>query len=68
MEKYDTLKNRAKRHAELKKQSLERPGIREMMAVYNLWQESYRAELAHQTINDSAYTVANSDSSEPIFV
>ena len=67
MGKYDTPKNRAKRHAELRKQSLKRPGVKEMMTVYNLWQESYKAEQAHQTIKDSAYTVTNSNSSEPIF-
>ena len=67
MGKYDAPKNRAKRHTELRKQSLDRPGVKEMMIVYNLWQESHKAEQAHQAINDSAYTVTNSDSSEPIF-
>ena len=67
MGKYDAPKNRAKRHSELKKQSLERPGVKEMMTVYNLWQEGHKAEQAHQAIKDSAYTVTNSDSSEPRF-
>lgn len=67
MGKYDAPKNRAKRHAKLRKQSLERPGVKEMMTVYNLWQESHKAEQAHQAIKDSAYTVTNSDSSEPRF-
>ena len=67
MGKYDAPKNRAKRHSELKKQSLERPGVKEMMTVYNLWQESHKVEQAHQVIKDSAYTVTNSDSSEPRF-
>ena len=67
MKKYDTPKNRAKRYTELRKQSLERPGVKEMMTVYNLWQESYNVEQAHQAIKDSTYTVTNSNSSEPIF-
>ena len=67
MGKYDAPKNRAKRHTELRKQSLERPGVKEMMTVYNLWQESYKAEQAHQAIKDFAYIATNSDSSEPIF-
>ena len=67
MGKYDAPKNRAKRHSELKKQSLERPGVKKIMTVYNLWQESHKAEEAHQAIKDSAYTVTNSDSSEPRF-
>ena len=67
MGKYEIPKNRAKRHAELRKQSFERPGVKEMMIVYNLWQESHKAEQAHQAIKDSAYTVTNSDSSEPRF-
>ncbi len=67
MGKYEAPKNRAKRHAELRKQSLERPGVKEMMTVYNLWKESHKAEQAHQAIKDSAYTVTNSDSSEPRF-
>ncbi len=67
MGKYDVPKNRAKRHAELRKKSLDRPGVKEMMTVYNLWQESHEAEQAHQVINNSAYKVTNSDSSEPIF-
>ena len=68
MGKYEAPKNRAKRHDELRKQSLERPGVKEMMTVYNLWQESYKVEQTHQAIKDSAYTVTNSDSSEPILV
>ncbi len=67
MKKYPALKNRAKRHSELKKHSLERPGVKEMITVYNLWQESHKAEQAHQAIKDSAYIVTNSDSSEPRF-
>ena len=67
MKKYDAPKNRAKRHAELKKQSLERPGVKEMMIVYNLWQEAHKAEQAHQATKNSSYTVTNSDSSEPKF-
>ncbi|MDE0120037.1 MAG: hypothetical protein OXM55_08540 [Bdellovibrionales bacterium] len=67
MGKYEAPKNRAKRHAELRKQSLERPGVKEMMTVYNLWKESHKAEQAHQAIKDSSYTVTNSDSSEPRF-
>ena len=67
MGKYPAPKNRAKRHIELKKQSLDRPGVKEMMTVYNLWQESYKAEQAHQVIKNSAYIVTNSDSSEPRF-
>lgn len=67
MGKYEAPKNRAKRHAELRKQSLERPGVKEMMTVYNLWKESHKAEQARQAIKDSAYTVTNSDSSEPGF-
>ena len=68
MEKHNTLKNRAKRHTELKKQYLERPGIKEMMTVYNLWQESHKAQQAHQSIKNSNYTVTHSDSSESRFV
>ena len=55
MDKYDAPKNRVKRHSELKKQSLERPGIKEMMTIYNLWQESHKAEQAHQAIKCTSY-------------
>ena len=67
MKKYHAPKNRVKRHTELEKQSLERPGVKEMMIVYNLWQEAHKAEQAHQAIKNSSYTVTNSDSSEPKF-
>ena len=36
-----------------------------MMTIYNLWQESHKAEQAHQAIKNLGYTVTNSDSSDP---
>ena len=68
MKKHSAPENRAKRHAELKKQNEKRhPGIKEVMEVYNQWAEAHKAEQAHQAIKNSGYKVACSDSSSPQF-
>lgn len=66
MKKYSTPKNRAERHKKLKKQSLERPGVKEMMEAYNFWQEGNEAVLAYEATKNSS-RVTYSDSSEPRF-
>ena len=65
MKKHTVPTSRAKRHAELKKQSLERPGVKELIDVYNHWKKSHKAIQAHQAIKNSGYKVACSDSSDP---
>ena len=56
---------RSHRHTELKKKSLEQPGIKDLMIIYNHWRESYKAEQAHQEIQETSYTTFNSDTSNP---
>ena len=66
MKKRTTPKSRKKRHAELKKQIVQRhPGIKEVMEVYNQWKQANKAVQAHQAIKNSGYRVACSDSSDP---
>ena len=66
MKKHRAPKNRAKRHAELKKQIVKRrPGIKEVMDVYHQWEEAHKAEQAHQAIKRSGYKVIYSNSSDP---
>ena len=66
MKKHVIPKSRVKRHAELKKQIRKRhPGIKEVMEVYNQWEEAHKAEQAHQAIKNSSYKVSYSNSSNP---
>ena len=66
MKKTTIPKNRAQQHKELKKQIEERhPGIKEVIEVYNQWEEAHKAEQAHQAIKNSAYKITYSNSSNP---
>ena len=65
MRKQKTSKDRSQRHSELKKQSFEQPGIKDLMIVYDHWKESHKAEQAHQEIKKLNYTTVNSDTSNP---
>ena len=58
-------KSRAERHAELQKQSLEKPGVKEMLEVYNRWQLAHQAVQAHQDIKNAGYKIISSNSSDP---
>ena len=46
MSKESIQKNRKKRYTELK-QSLERPGIRDLMIIYDNWRKGHKAEQIH---------------------
>ncbi len=57
--------SRAKRHTELRKKSLEKPGVKEMLKVYNHWQLAHQAVQAHQDLKNVGYKIINSNSSDP---
>ena len=66
MKKHSAPENRAKRHAELKKQIEKRhPGIKEVMEVYHQWAEAHKAEQAHQAIKNAGNKIIYSNSSDP---
>ncbi len=66
MKKRTAPKSRAKRHAELKKQIVQRhPGIKEVMEVYNQWKQANKAVQAHQAIKNAGYVSYTSNSSNP---
>ena len=64
MKKQTTTKSRAERHAELRKKSLEKPGVKEMLDVYSRWQLAHQAVQAHQDIKNAGYKIS-SNSSDP---
>ena len=45
-------KSRAEKHVELQKKSLEKPGVKEMLEVYNRWQLANQAVQAHQDLKN----------------
>lgn len=66
MGKYDAPKNRAKKHSELKKQSLKQPGIQDLTIIYDNWIKSNKVEQVHQEIKEFSYTTFYSaDTSNP---
>ena len=56
-------KNRSERLSELQKESLERPGIKDVMIILNHWQKAYEVEQAHQKIKEVQYKMSHSDKS-----
>ena len=64
MKTHTASKNRAKRHAELKKQIAKRlTGVKEVMDVYNQWKEVHKTKQAHQAVKNSVYVSYNLDAS-----
>ena len=58
-------KSRAEKHVELQKKSLEKPGVKEMLEVYNRWQLANQAVQAHQDLKNVGYKIISSNSSDP---
>ncbi len=59
--------NREKQFAEMLKAALARPGVREAMAVYGVWQEKDRGLLPYRsaTKEPARVTTTNSSNSQP---
>ena len=60
MKKQKTLKKRSQQYIELKKQSLDMPGIKDLMIVYKYWEEGYKIKKDHQKAQELSYTTFNS--------
>ena len=65
MKKQCTSKSRVERHTELKKQSLEKPGVKKMLEVYNHWLLAHQAVQAHQDLKSFRYKAVYSNASDP---
>ena len=65
MKRQNTSENRAKRHTELKRKSLQKPGVRQILEVYSRWEIAHQAIQAHQDLKNVWYKSVNSNSSDP---